>query len=155
MTFSSLFFWGVMISGFLWHSWLRVLRGWIDLSVNYMKSLIERMTFVTLYLGYGGYHPIKNYIQLFWLFIHSFFHKHPWSAYYVPGILLGAGNSREQPILRRWHSSESQVIFMSQTCTDLGAERSRQREQQAQDHNERKSLVCLRIKEKDGISGTD
>lgn len=104
--------------GFLWHSGLDVLRGWIDLSLNYMESLIERMIGVTLHLGCGC-HPIC--VQLFWLFIHSFFHKHPWSAYYVPDILWGVGKTAEKkPFWRSDIWVEIQVIQKSQACKRSG-----------------------------------
>lgn len=136
LTLSSLFFWGVMHSGFLWHSWLGVLRGWIDLSLNYMKSLIERMIFVTLSLGCGGCHHIKKTtkktVQLFWFFIHLLLPKYLWSVYYMPGILLGAGKTAENKPF--WGDDiwvEIQELWRSQTCKDLSAECSGQREKQA------------------------
>lgn len=131
-----------MLAGVLWHSWLGVLKGWIDLSLTYMKSLIEWKIFVILHLGCGGCHPVKNCVQLFWFFIPSFFHKHPWSPYYVPDILLDAGKTTEnKPFWGGDIQVEIQVIWRCQTCKDLRAEHPRGREQRAPAPKERKSLV--------------
>lgn len=84
-------------------------------------------------LRVGWLSSIRNWVQLFWLFIHSFFHKHQWSPYYVPGILLNAGKTTgNKPFWGGDIWVEIQVIWRCQTHKDLGAECSREREQQAQ-----------------------
>lgn len=81
-------------------------------------------------LRVGWLSSIKNWVQLFWLFIHSFFHKHQWRPYYVPGILLNAGKTARNKSF--WGGDirvEIQVIWRCQTHKGLGAECSREREQ--------------------------
>lgn len=93
-------------------------------------------------LRVGWLSSIKNWVQLFWLFIHSFFHKHQWRPYYVLGILLNAGKTARNKSF--WGGDirvEIQVIWRCQTHKDLGAECSREREQPAQAPKETKSLA--------------
>lgn len=132
-----------MLSAFLWHRWLGVLRGWIYLSLKCMESLHRKNDLCSLHLGYGGCQPVKNCPWVFWLLIHSFFCKHPWSAYHVPSILLDAVKTVEnKPFSGGNIQVETQVIQRGQTCNSLGAESSRQREQQSLCGLKRRT-VCL------------